>query len=50
MIEKKYDLVVMSSLTVSASKDVYSLKDNFLTCRCDLYVTAIPPPFLFSLL
>ena len=50
VLEKKYDLAVISSLTVSVSKDVYSLKDNFLTCRCDLYITAIPPPFLFCLL
>ena len=50
MTEKRYDLVEMFRLIVSDSKDVYSLKDNFLTCRCDLYITAIPPPFLFSLL
>ena len=50
MSKKKYDLVEMFRLIVSDSKDVYSLKDNFLTCRCDLYITAIPPPFLFSLL
>ena len=50
MVEKRYDLVLMSSLTVSTSKDVYSLKDTFLTCRCDLNITAIPPPFLNCLL
>ena len=50
MVEKMYDLVVMSSLTGSASRDVYSLKDHFLTCGCDLYIAATPPPFLFSLL
>ena len=48
MVEKMYDLVVMSTLTVSVLKDVYSLKDTFLTYRCDLYIAAIPPPFLFS--
>ena len=50
MVEKRYDLVEMFRLIVSDSKDVYSLKDNFFTCRCDLYITAIPPPFQFSLL
>ena len=50
MTEKRYDLVEMFRLTVSDSKDVYYLKDNFLACRCDLYITAIPPPFLFSML
>ena len=29
---------------------MYSLKDSFFTCRCDLYITAIPPPLWFSLL
>ena len=50
MAEKRYDLIEMFNLIVSDSKDVCSLKDNFLTCRCDLYITAIPPPFLFSLI
>ena len=50
MAERRYDLVVMFRLIVSDSNDVYSLKDNFLTCRCDLCITAIPPPFLFPLL
>ena len=49
MVKKMYDLVVMSSLTVSVSKDVYSLKNNILTCMGDLYIASIPPPFLFSL-
>ena len=47
MAEKRYDLVEMFRLGVSDSKDVYSLKDNFFTCRCDLFITAIPPPFQF---
>ena len=40
----------MSSLTVSALKVVYSLKDNFLTCRGDMYIVAIPPFSVFSAL
>ena len=40
----------MFRLIVIDSNDVCSLKDNFLTCRCGLYITAIPHPFLFSLL
>ena len=31
MAEKRYDLAEMFRLIVSDSKDVYSLKDNFLT-------------------
>ena len=51
MVEKRYDLVEMIRLIVSNSKDVYSLKDSFFTCRCDLYITAIlPPPPVFSAL
>ena len=51
MVKKMYDLVVMSSLTVSAPKDVYSLKDNFLTCRCDLYYCCYSSIFsVFSVL
>ena len=34
----------------SVLQKMYTLKDNFLTCRFDLYIAAIPPPFLFSLL
>ena len=40
----------MFKLIVSDSKDIYSLKDNFLPCRCVLYITINPPPFLFFLL
>ena len=50
MVKRRYDLVVMFRFIVIASNDVCSLKDSFLTCRCGLYITAIPPPFLFSLL
>ena len=50
MAEKRNDLVVMFRLIVIDSNDVYSLKDNFSTCRCDLCITEIPHPFLFSLL
>ena len=50
MVKRMYDLVVMFRFIVIASNDVCSLKDNFLTCSCSLYITAIPPPFLFSLL
>ena len=50
MVKRRYDLVVMFRFIVIASNDVCSLKDNFLMCRCGLYITAIPPSFLFSLL
>ena len=50
MTKERYDLVVTFRLNVSDSNEEYSLKDNFLTCRCDLCITAISPPFLFPLL
>ena len=50
MVERRYDLVVMFRFIVIASNDLFSLKDNFLMCRCGLCINAIPPTLLFSLL
>ena len=41
---------MMFRFIVMASNDVCSLKEYFLTCKYGLYITATPPPFLFSLL